>query len=416
MSNWIRKTISRLPLKYSILPWPDFCNFTIQFWLLERPEIANAIIWETPEGPISYPEWSYDQKKELDVYFFFFQKTYSQKIEDPPQNQIVDFLEDTDYPDTALSPDDAWSLYLAHISNSLYLERVQDTEPIISWSLTEYSNDELKLLLDSRSFFEWHDHIYETSGYLFPWNWWGLPSLPDIVHTFLNENDLIAPTRTRTVGRILEWCNIMSHFLGGFEASNVEAHWQYRGLPPATRIIEGTINTDHPEDGMKHYTAGCHGTSAFLASILRVINIPAKYINTSNHATPGIYTGEWKYLSHGDDPYNRLAKCTPQYPGEELLIDQAKWDSWFGDSVTEDERRNNISRQVRELALIHIPNYLMILHCDDLANGRTHEESEVFDCFDRWYTVTELEDMDLWTRIEDKIGSFGGCDFIPTEY
>lgn len=46
-------------------------------------------------------------------------------------------------------------------------------------------------------------------------------------------------------------------------------HWQYRGWPPVERIISGT---NDPVLGVRHWTAGCRGTSGFLRLVLRTTN------------------------------------------------------------------------------------------------------------------------------------------------
>lgn len=396
--------------------------------MLNKPQIANAIIWESPDGPRSYSDWTPSQQGDLDEYFSFILFGLPYVMNDPIENQVADFLGDNDWPATVFSLDDAWALYIAHIANSLYLEWKLDSEPSINWSLTEYSQQDLALLLDSRSYLKWTDNyilhhadvspeLTGISGYEFDTRLAGnaLPARPDTVLSFLRENNLITEDRLTTVGKILDWCIDLAHFSGGLITQNAEAHWQYRGLPPVVKIIEGTTRTIYPNYGEQHWTAGCHGTSGFLTAILRVINIPAKYHRAESvgHATPGIYTNGWTYLSHGDDPYNRYRKCTPQYPGEELLIDQAKWDSWFGNAIPVEERTKNVGRQVYELALIYLPNYLLHTHCGDYEAGRTHDESDVYRAFSRWYTVSELEARNLWTRIDEKIASFGDCDDIP---
>lgn len=47
-----------------------------------------------------------------------------------------------------------------------------------------------------------------------------------------------------------------------------------RGEAPMLRTIEGTIDQANPEYGVRHWTAGCHGSAGFLRAILRTVNIP----------------------------------------------------------------------------------------------------------------------------------------------
>jgi hypothetical protein len=93
------------------------------------------------------------------------------------------------------------------------------------------------------------------------------------------------------------------------------------------------------------------------------------------------------------------------------LIDRPTYDAWFPvGGANPDE---NIGRRVYELALIYLPNALLQAHCADLAAGRGHAASDVFAMFSRWYSVTQLEGMGLWNRLDAKVASFGGCASIP---
>lgn len=286
----------------------------------------------------------------------------------------------------------------------------------MKWSLADLTPEQLQILLDGRAMFTRDS----TTGYYdINSNEAGVatPAPPHIVYQFLKDNDLIGETRFETIGRLLGWCREnLIHFLGGNEAKNMEYQWQYRGLPPISRILEGTPNND-PRSGyndptLRHRTAGCHGTNGFLKGILRTVNIPVLYWRPPNsgHATP-YFLIEDKWLSHGDDPYNSFSHSTPQYSGEELLIDRATYNSWFAAGMPNPDL--NIGRQVYELALKYLPDRLLHYHCGDIAAGRNHAASDVYSAFSRWYSVAELEAMNLWARLDEKIASFGGCDYIP---
>ncbi|MFX1538301.1 MAG: hypothetical protein ACFFDI_29275 [Promethearchaeota archaeon] len=409
--------LSLLPIRWSFLPWPNFCKCSIEGWLNDNQFIKDAIVWETPDMLLSYSHWSSTQKEDLDKMFCTLWRREPLDLANPPPNQVADVLDDNQYAHTVLAPNDAWHLYLAYVANSIFLEWSRFNGSLVNWSLAEYSEKELALFFDSRSLMFWNNNwqLSGISGYEYSER--AIYAPPDLVLSFLLENNLIRTDRQHTISSVLEWCsNNLLHMLGPTTAKNMEAHWQYRGKAPVSRTIAGTINTDYPSLGVRHWTAGCHGTNSFLNSILKVVNIPAKYVRVEpvGHATPGLFVDNWKYLSHGDDPYNRyLVKCTPPYPIEEMLIDQTQWDSWFGDAVPPEERAKNIGRQVKELAIKYLPDYLLHLHCADVAAGRSHAESDVYDVFSRYYTVEELEEMNLWTRIQLKINIFDGCEHIP---
>lgn len=178
------------------------------------------------------------------------------------------------------------------------------------------------------------------------------------------------------------------------------------------RVLAGTVQTSHPEFGVMRRTAGCWGTTGFLRALLRVINIPVKLITNAGHAQPW-FMADSRYLSHGDDPYNQLTKATPPIPAGMILIDQAKFNSWFGPGVSETNKSSNIGRRPRELAITYLPNYLLHAYCSDLSTGKTHENGQVFDIFSLNYTVAQLEAENLWSRMDAKIAGFGGCAHVP---
>ena len=395
-----------------ILPLPDYCQDlihrrTLEKWLEQHPVIADGIVWETPTGPRVYADWPDEKKDQLRKAFPF---GYPFQLEDPPPNMRD--LADNEEPYTVLSEAHAWQLYLNHLTQSLAIEFWN----ALAWSLEDYSSENLAILLDSRSFFEWSQL---GGGYLLKNSVAGraLPAPPDLVYAFLTGNDLIAGDRLQTIGRLLNWCrDHLVHFSGGTTAQNMEYQWQYRGFPPVSRILGGTVNTNptpgYTDNQLKHRTAGCHGTNGFLRAVLRVVNIPVLYLRPPNsgHATPG-FPSEGMFLSHGDDPYSRLTKATPPYPAVDLLIDQAQYDAWFPAGAADPNR--NIGRQVYELALVHLPDYLLHLYCSDIAAGRSHAQSDVYRVFEHLYTVAELEAMNLWDRLDQKVASFGGCQYIP---
>jgi hypothetical protein len=143
------------------------------------------------------------------------------------------------------------------------------------------------------------------------------------------------------------------------------------------------------------------------------VNIPVKMMMPGTHAIPWFMT-ESRYLSHGDDPYSTGLAATPPIPTSAILIDQATFDRWFGPAVDQTAQENNVARQIRELAVIHLPNFLLNAHCEDIRARNTRAESKVFDSLQGglnipYFTVAELEAMNLWTRLDAKIAAFGGC-------
>ena len=379
---------------------PDLDN-----WLNTHPAIANAIVWEDGSGTHAWLSWNAARKTQLRNAFALAWIRGSISVQDIPPNQAS--LADDDFATTILSSTDAWAYFIASVAQSLAAEIGQQ----LPWSLLSYSTDQLAEIFDSREMFRWAAahagyQINSMHGHV-------VPAPPTRSYAFLGANDLIGSTRLDSMGRVLDWCRTnLVHFSGGTTAANMEDQWQYRGFPPMVRILDGTVQTSRPQLGVRHRTAGCWGTTGFLRAMLRVINIPVKLVTNAGHAQPW-FMADARYLSHGDDPYNALSKSTPPFPATELLINQAKFDAWFGPSVSATDKQNNIGRRPVELALIHLPNYLLHKHCGDLAAGRDHASSQVFDIFSRTYSVAQLEAEQLWVRMDAKIASFGGCDHVP---
>jgi len=380
-------------------------------WLTANPNVANAIVWEDPAGAVSQPQWYADRKQKLLNRFTSAWNTTFLLLEDPPRNTLT--LADTDPPTTVISEPDAWDLYLTYVAYSLAAEIGGWT----SWSIAGYSNDDLAMLLDSRKMFQWNNarngyEIHEGNG---PEG--VVPASPWTTMLFLYENGIYTcRSRVDVIARLLDWCrDNLVHFSGGFEAKNMQDQWQYRGCPPVFRIIRGTpmpSSTDPNFARVLHRTAGCWGTTAFLRAVLRVVNIPVKLDQHQGHALPN-FTTEGLYLSHGDDPYNRLSKATPPFPARELLIDQATRDSWFGNGVPAAQQSANVGRRTRELGVQYLSNELLRNQCKDVAAGKGHADGDVFASLSSTFTVAELEAQNLWGRLDAKIAGFGGCTQIP---
>jgi hypothetical protein len=374
-------------------------------WLQNHPVVCNALVWETSSGIQRYTDWSSNRKRQLQHAVELALINRSLGLTDPPPNAAnpADDASAT----TVLAEDHAWPLFKTYVAKSLAVEIGR----FVPWSILGYSDEELALLLDSREMFQWSSRY---DGYQIDGNQGRvIPAPPEHTSAFLISSGLIANRRVDTIGNVLNWCREnMVHFSGRATTANLEDQWQYRGYPPVSRVIAGTPFTGHPEYGVRHRTAGCRGTTGFLRAVLRVVNIPVAATHACGHAMPH-FVNENMYLTHGDDPYNAFAKATPPYPARELLIPQSTFDAWLGSGASEDERCNNIGRRVYELALTYLPDRLLHTRCTDIATGLPRSESGVLDAFDRYYTLAELEEVDLWERLDSKIEDFGGCEHVP---
>jgi hypothetical protein len=376
---------------------------TIDDWLSANPGVAGAIIWESAAGPEAWQVWPEARKQELRTAFNAAWAETPPALVDPPPNAVT--LADTDNVRQVLAEGTAWSLYLGHVAHGLAVELDQR----VGWSIRSSPANQLALLFDSRNFFQHTPVGYEITFA----HGVATPMPPRAAWTFLRDQHLVGTTRLNTITRVLDWCRTnLVHFLGGWVTRNVEDQWQYRGFPPVSRMAQGTPYTGHPEWGVLERTGGCWGTTGFLRAMLRVLNIPARLETRCGHALPS-FPSEGRYLSHGDDPYNQLSRAVPPIPAGELLIAQARFDQWFGAAVPNDQICRNVGRQPRQLSVTYLPTYLLRQHCSDLAAGRSHADSQVFETLRDTFTLAELEAGDLWGRMDAKIASFGGCASLP---
>jgi hypothetical protein len=377
----------------------------LDVWLTGHAAIAASIVWEDAGGAHAWSSWSAGWKAELRQAFDLARSRSSIPVADVPANQAT--LADDQQVTTILAAGDAWAYYKASVAQSLAAEIGQQ----LGWSLAGYSSDQLAQLFDSRQMFHWNAspagyRIDSMLGHL-------VPGPPARSYEFLGTSSLIANDRLTTLANVVGWCRAnLVHFSGGTTAANMQDQWQYRGWPPMTRVLAGTVQTSHPALGTMHRTAGCWGTVGFLRALLRVINIPVKLVTNAGHAQPW-FMADARYLSHGDDPYNALTKASPPIPPGEILIDQAKFDAWFGAGVSDAAKLANVGRRTRELAVAYLPNYLLHAYCHDQSVGAAHGAGQVFDIFTPNYTVAELEAVNLWTRMDAKIAGFGGCPHVP---
>jgi hypothetical protein len=376
-------------------------------WLNKRHAVESNIVWQGRGSSRKFSAWSSERKAEICQAFELARTGRSIAVPDVPDNLVT--LADDDEPTTVLSYSDAWAYYKASLANSLAVEIGGQ----LPWSILSYTKDEMMQLLDSREFFKWKRsyrgfQIELSLGRI-------VPAPPVWTREFIEDNDLLGSSRVDCLARVLEWCrDHLSHFMGDATAANMENQWQYRGFPPMKRVLEGTARASNPLGEIKHRTAGCWGTTGLLRALLRIMNIPVKLIVVGDprHALPW-FMADSRYLTHGDDPYNQLVKATPPFPAVEILIDQVKYDTWFGGGVSKAIQSINVGRRTRELAIKYLPDYLLHKYCDDIANGQSHVNGSVFEVFISYYSVAQLEAEDLWVRMDAKIEGFGGCDQVP---
>jgi hypothetical protein len=342
-------------------------------WLTAHPSVAAAIKWQftfdtnaydVPESAKkAWPRWSSAEKQALvrafeDAWTWYKQpdplNNLGESIPYPPIN-MNDTSSDTGNPQVAVPASYAWDLYLRWIALNLLVE----IDHLLPWSVLGYNEEQLQVLFDSAAIMSRRNDATYVIGSSNPAH----PSFvkrkdnqgasliapPRYTYAFLTKNGLVGGTRLETINRVLQWVSDnLTHFYGASSYGNMAAHWQYRGIPPISRVIEGTMST--VTNSFAHWTAGCHGTTGLLRNVLRAANIPVHIVRICGHSLVYFMT-EGLYLDHGDNPYNSTFRGTG-LPASTLLIDETTYTAWFGSNMDNNDFNcpGNVGQQVNVLA------------------------------------------------------------------
>ena len=331
-------------------------------WLDAHPSVAGAIKWQfqpadmsnsyippAESDKVAWPDWTQSQKDDLNQAYLDARSWFSQGapavsmpyngLTDQPVNQNFQSATDSITVSEWVTPAYMWNLYVAHVGFAL----AQEIANPLPWSILDDDDESLRYLFDS-SVMAWYlpNGNYGMGTYAGA----NFPPLrannrpqtafapPAWTYGFLKQAGLIGTTRLETIGNVMEWMRQnMWHFYGDDSFGNYNAVWQYRGYAPLSKIVNGTIASNDPSDGLQHWTAGCHGSVGFLHAVLRVVNIPVQPVWVSGHELAYFMT-EGLYLDHGDDPYNAIVKSFPNSPILSLLIDEATYQSRFTSDPT----------------------------------------------------------------------------------
>lgn len=395
-------------------------------WLSQNSNVRSAINWLTFTGaqssaPINYVYWTPEQKADLKKAFEAAWNNQPAGLPETPPNMLT-YMPDNAAA-TVLKPADAWAFYVAGVAASLAVE----TGKRVPWSVTSYSPDNLRIIFDSSWLFirdvdtgTGYRIIANNNGYV-------TPAPPDLILNFLRAAGVYPPRglrlpprrlteqdyRRAAIAKLFDWCRYnLIHAPGDmFTMKGMMDNWQYHGFPPVARVISGTMSEAYSiKDKKINWTGGCYGTTGFLGSVLRVINIPVKALLICGHSMPA-FTSESLYLSHGDDLYGSFSSQTKDkplpFPSMELLITQEQFNAWLAAGVA--DKCKNVARRPRELGLKYLPYHVVEAYCKDKQAGLSHANGQLYKMFSSHYTLQELESADLWGRLEKKVEQVGGC-------
>lgn len=436
----------------------------LEAWLELYPHVGANLVWaelnpnlgvKDPWGMqvgvvthLAYPNWTAAMKDELHVAVYHAWKYLhdgATSFGGPvlpaiAKNQMI--LKDKEGAKTLLSHDDAWKLYLATVAHSLAVE----LGGFVPWSIVNDKASDLAVLLNAATMFNhiggmsWYVSdvaVRSESGYFIHDV---LPAPPTLNFEFMLANDMIRPDHTRTIARYFDWgrkalfhsgrhIHAIGNIEDGRDAQSAQAYWGYRGASPAAQIMKGTYYTEPAPwtfvDPNRHsWVIGCPGASYFTQQTMRAVNIPVQVGNVGNtlHTTPFFWT-IGATLSHGDDLYHDGgAPSTPPFPSKWFLLPMATYNDWFyGAGQLGPFGLGNVSRQSAiEIPLAALSDELIQRYCVDKAAGATHADGSVADFFQyehlanpfykvTYYTVAQLEALNLWSKLDAKAVALGFC-------
>jgi hypothetical protein len=328
--------------------------------LQANPQVASAIQWQaapgdpsnayappTPANMVAYANWSAQQQADLLSAFevalpWMLQGAPSMPpncdgLTDAPTNVNPNINNDNATVLESVSAAYMWKLYVNHVAFSLV--PMASGVPTGGFSLSGLTADQLHWLLSSAAM-AWNvmGQYYGMGTYMVPnLRVNNLPSTPFApprwIYSWLRDTQLPGATRKDTICNVLDWMrHNLWHFFGAPTFGNCQVIWQYRGYPPLSRIIAGTVDANNPGLGTQHWTMGCHGSVGFLNAVLRVLNIPVLPVWVCGHEL-AYFPTEGLYLDHGDDPYNQNVK-TSSKPISLIFIDEATYATRFSQDPT----------------------------------------------------------------------------------
>jgi hypothetical protein len=312
-----------------------------------------------------------------------------------------------------MSKDRGRHVYLSHVANGLALEMSGK----LPWSIASYSAKELADLFSCQYWLMYAAPPATTvEGYYF--ETLNSPATPAHVMRFFTKNNLLGTSARDTVSRLYGWCRILQHYEGTINGipADEQDYWGRDAPPiPTSMLIDGTNCTAVDPPRFAHWTFGCAGTTEFMKSVLRAVNIPVDLVvPPCGHTMPQFPTVH-RALSHGDDPYDGLALSFTEAPGwpvpalDEYLITIDQYNDWFGPQVDPAVSINNVGRRPAELAVQYLSDYLLDLYCWDTAANLDHASGKVYDVLKTYYTLADLEAMQLWDKLAAKAAATNWC-------
>ncbi|MGZ5031986.1 MAG: hypothetical protein ACXWAC_02205 [Usitatibacter sp.] len=399
-----------VPTNGAAISHASFYSFEKYLPLLASAAIRSAAVFVDDAGTRHYADWSDGEKLLLNEFLYLRETGAELPIAGPPALTGGRYM----------SGCDAWKIYLAHVSQSLWV----DTNARVAWSLAAASAEHLAHLFDARTLLAFspgsgHSFEFFTMGAVTHWS-------PSISYAFLVDSGLVRGSPWDTIQALADWVRAnLVHItdyaydtVGGPFASQAD-QWQYIYGYPGLPLVDKMI---HPLPGRRHTTQGCWGTDGFLAAVLRAVNVPVRHGRTNfsglSHSRPEFFTVA-RSLAHGDDPYNGWVRLGHNnVPIQRLFLDDAMLASLIDapparPGMTAPETASyNSGRFMAALAVEFKTDYLLHMRCWDRTAHASGAASDVWYNLHDYYTDPQLETIsaDCDTAIA---AIAGGCASIP---
>ncbi len=348
--------------------------------LLAREPIRQALVWVDERGTRSFDHWTPEERMALSHFVCLREMNQELPIAGPPALNAQG----------AMSSQDAWTIYLAHVVQSLWTEANTRTP----WRLNN-NVEALSHLFDMRKLMGYvpgTGHIFGVMGEITSWN-------PKLAYDFLVNEVGRGYNMRSTIMRLVDWGRDhlvhIDNYGGPFrsDADQLEYLYGYRGLPPVERIISPLPNAQR-SGGRRRITAGCWCTSGFLAAVLRTVNVPVRHGRSTFyrdsprpeergdvvHSRPEFFLNDL-YLTHGDDPYIAwvLSGRNPDrnVPIQRIFLEGAQIRELI-DAPSRQPGQTlgqaaaaNANRHLASLAVEFKTDYLLSMRCRNVRTGST---------------------------------------------
>jgi len=370
-----------VPANGAAISFPSYFRFEKYLPLLRNAAIRAAMLFQDAAGTRAYDAWSDGEKYLLNEFLWRRENGLDLPIAGPPALTGDRFI----------SSCDAWKIYLAHVSQSLWI----DATSAVAWHLTGTSADSLAHLFDMRKLLAFtagsgHSFEFGTMGAVTQWS-------PSLAYQFLHDSSLIRADHWQTIKAVADWCRANLIHITGYagdpdggpfatQADQYQYIYGYRGLPLVDRMIA-------PLPGRKHTTHGCWGTDGFFAALLRTVNIPVRHGRTNfdgNSHSRAEFFSAGQNLAHGDDPYNGWVRLGHNnVPIERIFYDNASLAAQI-DGVPPHTTSVNHDRKQVALAVEFKTEYLLHYRCLDHASGATGSASQLWQNIHDFYTDAQV--------------------------